>query len=642
MSIFKRVVSTLRPDRSTQPAEQNQQPPGEPTSSDRAQTNSDIVSPPDTEAISGQTTSQVASAAADEVTRTNEKIEGVEEAIRATKEAIKDTNEAIKEQKQRLEDLEDSRPTKGGYENAADFRKAQAAHQVAVSEAQEAVRDLDEELNDLNERAKELNEEARELNDVLDKLEDQIEELNEQTDDGEPADSHDVERADNTADDTGAALGRDDEPDPRDRLTREDVFGEADAIEGEVEPPADDQQALMGTLSGIHKEIRDTQESIVRNMLSEEPDSVENYDLSGLEPPDVAVAPHPPDASVVPGGINLEESLQQASEATPFAAEVLQSVPDEGMIDILHSVGTGEDQFADGETPEVGSPEPAVAVLPASSKGGGRALYSPDVVKTPVQPETGSQPYSDVASETGAVAGARPATAVKGENPAGQSGDAVSPLEGDSGVAASRDYMEDPTDDDSPNLSADFESALIPDLPVEDPATLSADVAGGETHLGVDDTVEQAGVDLHAPNVIKDGLEPDDGIPDLLRGEEGLGFLGTDPKNPDTDFDGLSDADEVNVYGTNPATIDLPPPTALEDAIAGVDAEALTIEQDFDPSLIVAEPLEDIGRGPFDQPGIGSGDIPEIGLEDGDGETALDDTDGADLGDWRDDNSDSG
>lgn len=29
-------------------------------------------------------------------------------------------------------------------------------------------------------------------------------------------------------------------------------------------------------------------------------------------------------------------------------------------------------------------------------------------------------------------------------------------------------------------------------------------------------------------------------------------ILGTDPHNPDTDYDGLSDYDEVRVYGTNP------------------------------------------------------------------------------------------
>lgn len=39
--------------------------------------------------------------------------------------------------------------------------------------------------------------------------------------------------------------------------------------------------------------------------------------------------------------------------------------------------------------------------------------------------------------------------------------------------------------------------------------------------------------------------------------EDGLSFrqeldLTTDPFNNDTDFDGLSDGDEVNVYGTDP------------------------------------------------------------------------------------------
>lgn len=62
--------------------------------------------------------------------------------------------------------------------------------------------------------------------------------------------------------------------------------------------------------------------------------------------------------------------------------------------------------------------------------------------------------------------------------------------------------------------------------------------------------------DLDEINVYgTDPFNPDTDGDGLSDGEEVLKY-GTDPLNPDTDGDGLSDGDEVNVYGTDPLKAD--------------------------------------------------------------------------------------
>ncbi|MFH1356390.1 MAG: S8 family serine peptidase, partial [bacterium] len=87
------------------------------------------------------------------------------------------------------------------------------------------------------------------------------------------------------------------------------------------------------------------------------------------------------------------------------------------------------------------------------------------------------------------------------------------------------------------------------------------------------------------PQLLLDFDADSDGLTDY---EEGL--LGTDPNNPDTDGDGLSDGDEVNTYGTNPLDTDTDgdglddnveldyglDPTDGSDATADNDGDGLT------------------------------------------------------------------
>ena len=54
-----------------------------------------------------------------------------------------------------------------------------------------------------------------------------------------------------------------------------------------------------------------------------------------------------------------------------------------------------------------------------------------------------------------------------------------------------------------------------------------------------------------APAVASDTDRDADNYPDAMEVEVGL-----DPRNPDTDGDGVADGDEVNLYGTDPFTWD--------------------------------------------------------------------------------------
>src|SRR5829696_3830988 len=76
--------------------------------------------------------------------------------------------------------------------------------------------------------------------------------------------------------------------------------------------------------------------------------------------------------------------------------------------------------------------------------------------------------------------------------------------------------------------------------PVDDPAPVEEPVAETIVDTVATDTAVASETDLDADN-----------YPDALEVEVGL-----DPRNPDTDGDGVADGDEVNLYGTDPFTWD--------------------------------------------------------------------------------------
>lgn len=97
------------------------------------------------------------------------------------------------------------------------------------------------------------------------------------------------------------------------------------------------------------------------------------------------------------------------------------------------------------------------------------------------------------------------------------------------------------------------------------------------------------GTDPLTPNDYDKGLDNDlDGLTDI----EELKVYGTDPYNTDTDDDGLSDYDEVNVYGTNPTRNDTD-----EDTLS----DGFEIQHGLDPNKPSTDGVTNDGKVVIDQ-----------------------------------------
>ena len=94
-------------------------------------------------------------------------------------------------------------------------------------------------------------------------------------------------------------------------------------------------------------------------------------------------------------------------------------------------------------------------------------------------------------------------------------------------------------------------AAAVAEEPGPDPATRDDSFSSPFDSL---DSPDQADADA-------------DGLSDTMEAE-----LGTDPLNPDTDGDGWTDGDEVNVYGTDPLNPDSNPDTVVDDSIDSPDS----------------------------------------------------------------------
>ena len=94
---------------------------------------------------------------------------------------------------------------------------------------------------------------------------------------------------------------------------------------------------------------------------------------------------------------------------------------------------------------------------------------------------------------------------------------------------------------------------LLVSQPRSATSTQSSTAASSTPVSGADFTTPQSWRDKYFPNcadvtVCGDDADPDhDGLSNLQEYK-----LGTDPNNPDSDQDGISDGDEVNVFGSNP------------------------------------------------------------------------------------------
>ena len=127
------------------------------------------------------------------------------------------------------------------------------------------------------------------------------------------------------------------------------------------------------------------------------------------------------------------------------------------------------------------------------------------------------------------------------------------------GVLDADPMFVDPMGSDLLPASGDEDFGLMPASPAVD-AGSTADVVSATDLVGNDRVLDGDG--NATPDVDMGALEFNGPPPNPDRDEDGLtnddevNIYGTDPDNPDTDGDGLQDGDEVNVHGTDPTVAD--------------------------------------------------------------------------------------
>jgi hypothetical protein len=243
--------------------------------------------------------------------------------------------------------------------------------------------------------------------------------------------------------------------------------------------------------------------------------------------------------------VNLYGTDPTETDSEPSSPEPAMFVPDKGP-------ETPEFGFPDiTKSPSVEPPDPlaaAAAIQPVSVVTSNSAEPGEHLpTATPTEAASGEFPSDEPTSgsASGDGGGGEPAdgTEAIGEVERGDGAERPEDLEASYADARPREPGGFDSDSDALAGAAAAEPVEV-DLRADGPAPLVGEISSSSVHLEVEDTVEEAGFDLHAPNAIKDGLAPDQSIPDLLRGE-GLGLLdggpGGDIGPPDKDLGGLGE-----------------------------------------------------------------------------------------------------